>query len=67
LIAMPTTTLSPTELHRTFAAMQQHGGSFCSALAAAWFAGDRSNRARIEAAFPHLVEQFGPSSSYFPK
>ncbi len=62
---MPTTTLSATELHRTFAAMQQHGGGFCSALAAAWFAGDRSNRARIEGAFPHLLEQFGPTSRHY--
>ena len=63
----PTTplTLTPTELHYTFAAMQNHGGGFVSRLAAAWFAADRSNRARIEGAFPHLLESFGPGSPFY--
>ena len=62
---MNATTLSPTELHRTFEAMQRHGGGFCSRLAAAWFSADRANRARIETAFPHLLEDFGPASRFY--
>jgi hypothetical protein len=34
--------------------MQNHGGRFVRALAAAWLAADDANRARIEAAFPEL-------------
>jgi hypothetical protein len=62
---MTSTTLSPLQLHRTFCVMQQHGGGFCSQLAAAWFIADSSNRARIEAAFPHLLADFGPGSRFF--
>lgn len=62
---MTSTTLSPLQLFRTFTVLQQYGGGFCSKLAAAWFAADGSNRARIEAAFPHLLEDFGPGSRFF--
>jgi len=50
---------------RTFAAMERHGGGFCAALARAWYAADSSNKRRIESAFPHLLESFGPESRYF--
>ena len=49
----------------TFAAMERHGGGFCAALARAWYAADSSNKRRIESAFPHLLESFGPESRYF--
>ena len=60
------TALTATQMHHTFAAMEQHGGGFCRALAQAWYVADLSNKARIEAAFPHLVEDFGPNSPYCP-
>jgi hypothetical protein len=60
-----TTTLSPTELHRTFVAMERHGGGFCERLARTWYVADSDNKRRIEAAFPHLLEDFGPDSAYF--
>ena len=63
---MPTTsTLSPQELHRTWEIAQQYGGGFVSALALAWFKADRGNKARIEAAFPHLIEEYGPGSPFW--
>lgn len=62
-----TLTLSCDQLYRTWAAAEAYGGGFVSALAAAWFRGDPANRARIEAAFPHLIEKFGPGSSYYSK
>jgi hypothetical protein len=62
---MNATTLSPTELHRTFVAMERHGGGFCAALARAWYVADGGNKRRIEAAFPHLLEDFGPHSACF--
>lgn len=58
-------TLSSLERHRTFETMQKHGGGFCAALAAAWFIGDTHNRARIELAFPHLLNQYGPHSRFY--
>jgi hypothetical protein len=61
------TTLSPTDLHRTFVAMEQHGGHFCARLASAWYAADPGNKRRIEAAFPHLLNDFGPNSPFFQK
>ena len=36
--------LTPTQLHRTVASMERHGGGFCRALAQAWFVADRGNR-----------------------
>ena len=57
--------LSPTELHHTIAAMERHGGGFCSALAQAWFRADGSNKRRIEGAFAHLLTEYGPDSRYF--
>lgn len=62
---MSTTSTQLRDLYRTFTAMQEHGGGFCSKLAAAWFAGDAANKARIEAAFPHLLKAFGPDSKFF--
>ena len=59
------TILTPAQMHRTFAAMEQHGGGFCRALAQAWYVADRANKARIETAFAHLVQDFGPSSPYY--
>lgn len=62
-----TPALSPVQLHRTWLAAGQHGGGFVSCLAAAWLRGDATNRARIDAAFPEVVEKFGPGSSFYPK
>lgn len=50
---------------RTFTAMERHGGGFCAALAQAWFKADQGNKRRIESAFPHLLESFGPDSYFY--
>lgn len=63
---MSTTLLSRVQLQRTWLAAEFHGGGFVSALASAWLKGDPDNRARIDAAFPHLIEKYGPESSYYP-
>ena len=60
-----TAPLTANELHRTFTAMEQHGGGFCRALAQAWYKADLGNRARIEAAFPHLLVSYGPASPFY--
>jgi hypothetical protein len=59
------TTLTAHDQWRTFLAMEKHGGGFCSALAQAWYKADQNNKRRIEIAFPHLLESFGPNSSFF--
>jgi len=51
-----TLTLSPVQMHRTFTAMEKHGGGFCSRLASAWYAADPSNKRRID---------FGPGSRFY--
>ena len=62
---MPTTTLTPAQTHRTWEIALKYGGGFVSSLARAWFVADSGNKARIEAAFPHLIEQFGPGSTFW--
>lgn len=59
---MPT---NPTELHYTVVAMRAHGGNFCQHLADAWLSADPSNRKRLQDAFPHLFEQYGPQSRFY--
>lgn len=65
LIHLMQTTLSRLQLHSTFLAMEAYGGGFVKALALAWFKADIANKSRIEAAFPHLLEAYGPGSSYY--
>lgn len=59
---MTTTTLSPTQLHRTWVAIERHGGGFCERLARAWFHADDRNKARLNEAFEHLLTEYGPGS-----
>jgi hypothetical protein len=59
------TTLTREQLYYTFASMARHGGGFCAALAQAWMLADPTNKRRIEDAFPHLLEDFGPGSRYY--
>jgi hypothetical protein len=53
--------------HKTFENMERFGGGFCRNLALAWYVADTANKQRIEDAFPHLLEQFGPESLYWGK
>jgi hypothetical protein len=62
---MNLTTLSPTQLHRTWVAIERHGGGFCERLACAWFHADDRNKARLDHAFGHLLTEYGPGSIYY--
>lgn len=62
---MPYTTLTPTQQHRTWVAIDLYGGGFCRRLAAAWFAADSSHRERLNAAFPDLLTKYGPGSGFY--
>lgn len=57
-----TTPLSPTQLHRTWVAIERNGGGFCERLARAWFHADDRNKARLNDAFAHLLTEYGPGS-----
>ena len=57
--------LSPTELHRTIASMERHGGGFCRALAQAWYVADPRNKQRIEHAFGHVLLDYAPGSGFY--
>jgi hypothetical protein len=50
--------LTPDQLHRAAHTMEKQGGHFASAIAAAYFAADSNNRARLLAAFGDLFERF---------
>jgi hypothetical protein len=62
---MSVTTLSPTELHRTWVAIERHGGGFCEKLARAWFHADDRNKARLDLTFEHLLTEYGPGSLHY--
>jgi hypothetical protein len=62
---MTLTALTPQQLRLTWRSVHIHGGNFGRHLAEAWLAADPINRARIEAAFPHLLEKYGPSSPFY--
>ena len=62
---MSVTTLSTTQLHRTWVAIERHGGGFAEKLARAWFHADDRNKARLDHAFEHLLTEFGPGSLYY--
>ena len=42
----------------TIMVMQSRGGSFVKALANAWWSADKTNAAKIEAAFPEYIEKY---------
>ena len=44
--------------YKLLSAMQQHGGSFAKALAAAWLLGDNDNRAKLRSAFSDLLQSY---------
>lgn len=58
-------TLTYEDTHRTFIAMERHGGGFCRNIARAWYVADPSNKNRIEHAFPELLDNYGPNSAFF--
>jgi hypothetical protein len=57
--------MTSNELYNTFESMRIYGGGFCRQLSQAWLVADLNNRARIERAFPHLLEDYGPGSGLY--
>jgi hypothetical protein len=54
--------MTDTELFQMRAAMNEFGGSFVRGLSVALSRADAENTQRILAAFPELVEKYGPGS-----
>jgi 2-oxo-4-hydroxy-4-carboxy--5-ureidoimidazoline (OHCU) decarboxylase len=59
--------MTPTEFHALIVRMDTHGGSFVSSIAQALRFADPTNRERLLAAFPDLVEKYGPTSKFTRK
>lgn len=53
------------QLSTTLDAMNYYGGGFVSKLSDAWRYADAENQARLAAAFPHLLAQYGPGTVFF--
>ena len=45
-------------------AMRMYGGSFAKALGKAWECADYINNAKLEEAFPELIEQYTEMGAY---
>jgi hypothetical protein len=56
--------MTPNEFQATLLCMDTFGGSFVRALAAALRCADPTNRQRIWDAFPHILEEFGPTGIF---
>ena len=54
--------LTAVQRHYTLTSMQQHGGAFVKAVGHAICAADPANQERLAAAFPDLIESYGPGS-----
>ena len=61
---MTLTALSPVQLFKTVAAMERHGGSFCRALAQAWYLADDTNKRHLEEAFTHILAKYAPGTHF---
>jgi len=57
--------MTSKQLIYTFSSMERNGGGFCRLLAQAWCKADVANKVRIEKAFPHLLEDYGPGSAFY--
>lgn len=57
--------LSDSEFFVTACAAEIYGGSFYRALGVALRHADRKNRERILAAFPEIVQSYGPGTSLY--
>lgn len=58
------TIMTPNEFQATLLCMDRFGGSFVKSLAGTLRCADPSNRQRIWDAFPHLLEEFGPTGRF---
>lgn len=57
--------LSPDELLRTTRAMRRFGGSFAQHIGCALQTADSTNAARLQHAFPELIEKYGPGTDFY--
>lgn len=57
--------LNDQQKYLVLAAMCAYGGGFVSRLAEAWVHADVTNTARLEQAFPDMVERYGPGTIFY--
>jgi hypothetical protein len=61
---MQTQQLSSSDYQIFTEALYRFGGNFCANFADLIRAADQTNRAKLIAAFPELVEKYGPDSNF---
>lgn len=59
--------MNQNEKYQTVETMRKFGGSFVAALANAYAVADSNNSARVEAAFPDYIKEYGPSGRFHPQ
>ncbi len=57
--------MNERDLFLMLKAMELFGGGFVQCLAEAWSRADAVNQAKLAAAFPELIEKYGPRSYFF--
>jgi hypothetical protein len=57
--------LTPTQMHRTVAAMEKYGGGFCCKLAQAWYVADSRNKLKIQSTFAEYLAEYGPGTYFY--
>ena len=56
--------MNSTQLHAMITLMDHYGGSFVFAIAQALRCADRTNQQRLLDAFPDLVQEYGPNTTF---
>ena len=59
--------MTPDEITATFLTAKRFGGSFISRLADAGLYADPDNRQQLINAFPKLVTEYGPATTFYLK
>lgn len=62
---MTWTDMTPDQRRATLETMHKFGGEWVRRLAMAWICADAINAAKLAAAFPELLQKYGPGSGFF--
>lgn len=62
---MTWTDMTPDQRRATLETMCKFGGEWVRRLALAWICADAINSAKLAAAFPELLQKYGPGSGFF--
>ena len=57
-------TMTKSDIHYTFAAAAEYGGSFFKLIGASGLQADPANKIRLLLAFPELMSDYGPTTPF---